>query len=186
MQRAGARPAVGRPHPRLPVALQRLPHRSPILRGRFHHHFHDLALDEPVGQAAQLRRAGPELPPFESPRPGDVDVGDHHRHHLLVDIDSRYPVGHRCLLAGAENVPDLADSGSQAIAAPTGDSFDAHLFAPVRTFRISQLTGFNFSTGRSISPLALPHSRAGGHDFHPFSRVDVSAWARAASTLLAS
>ena len=82
-------------------------------------------------------------------------------------------------------MPDVAYSGSRAIAAPSGESCDAHLFAQVRTLRISQLTGFNFSTGPSISPLApLGHSRNGAADFHPFSRVDVSAWARAASTLL--
>jgi hypothetical protein len=36
------------------VQLQRLPDRTPILRGRFHDDLFDLALDEPVGQRAQV------------------------------------------------------------------------------------------------------------------------------------
>ena len=35
--------------------------RSPVLRGRFHHNFVALTLDEPVSQRAQLGRTRPDL-----------------------------------------------------------------------------------------------------------------------------
>ena len=41
----------------------------------------------------------------------------------------------------------LSYSGSQAIAALTECTHDAHLFAQARTFRIIQLNGLDFSTG---------------------------------------
>ena len=41
----------------------------------------------------------------------------------------------------------LSYSGSQAIAALTERTNDAHLFAQARTFRIIQLNGLDFSTG---------------------------------------
>ena len=47
----GAR-SYARPAPRPPVLLQCLPHGSPVLRGRFHHHFLDLLLDQPLGEEA--------------------------------------------------------------------------------------------------------------------------------------
>ena len=50
-------------------------------------------------------------------------------------------------------MPSLRYSGSQAIAGPTSGTNDAQLFAQLRTLRISQFNGFNFSTGPSISPL---------------------------------
>jgi hypothetical protein len=37
----------------------------------------------------------------------DFDVGHDHCQHLLVDIDSRYSVRHKLLLAGAESVLQL-------------------------------------------------------------------------------
>jgi hypothetical protein len=55
---------------------------------------------------------------------------------------------------GQLELDNLATNDRRRIHDTPGDAFDAHLFAPVRTFRISQLTGFNFSTGPSISPLA--------------------------------
>src|SRR4029450_11861013 len=63
MERARHRSgALVGPAPRSPVPLHRLPHRSPILRGRFHDDFLDLTLHEPVGKRAQLGRACPNLP----------------------------------------------------------------------------------------------------------------------------
>ena len=54
------------------------------------------------------------------------------------------------ILGGAENVPMVSHSGSQAVAAPTND---AQLFAQLRTLRISQLNGLDYATGRTILPL---------------------------------
>jgi hypothetical protein len=58
--RVCARPAL-----RPPVQLQRLPDRPPILRGRFHHDFLDLALDEPVSKRAQFAGAGADFVALE-------------------------------------------------------------------------------------------------------------------------
>ena len=93
VERPGERArAVARPALRPPVLLQCLPHRSPILRGRFHHDFLDLALDEPVSQRAQFARARPDLPAFEVVVALDLDVGHDHGQHLLVHVDSCDPV----------------------------------------------------------------------------------------------
>lgn len=46
VQRAGRRLSVhATPQRRLPVVLQRVPHRTPVLRGRLHDDFFDLVLD---------------------------------------------------------------------------------------------------------------------------------------------
>jgi len=60
---------LGRPVPllarRLPVPLQRAPYRLPVLRGRFHNHFLDLLLDQPLGQQVQWIGGGAELAPLK-------------------------------------------------------------------------------------------------------------------------
>ena len=57
----------------------------------------------------------------------------------------------------------LSQSGSQAIAARTERTNDAHLFAQARTFRIIQLNGLDFSTGSTDlaarASAILPNSR---------------------------
>jgi DNA-directed RNA polymerase specialized sigma24 family protein len=60
------------------VQLQRFPDGSPLLRGRFHHDFVDLALDEPARERAQVGRAGPDLVAFKVEVALDLDAG-HHR-----------------------------------------------------------------------------------------------------------
>ena len=106
MERAGRRACVYPRAPRpLPVAFQRVPHRAPVLRGRFHHHFLDLLLDQPLGEEAQMARRRTELPAFKVPVPLDLHIRDHHRQHRFVHVDSRDSIGHTFLLAGAENVP---------------------------------------------------------------------------------
>src|SRR5207302_7366823 len=50
---------------RLPVPFQRVPHRAPVLRGRFHHHFLDLTLDQPRGEQPELARARAESPALD-------------------------------------------------------------------------------------------------------------------------
>ena len=89
VQCAGDRGRIGsRPALRSPVPLKRLPHRSPILRGRLHHHFFDLALDEPLSKGAQLDRVGPHLEPLEVDVTLDLDVSHRDGQHLLVHVDS--------------------------------------------------------------------------------------------------
>src|SRR5664280_2507654 len=79
---------------RLPVHLQRFPYRSPVLRGRFHHHFLDPFLQQPDSQSPQLFRIAPEHPSRKLILTVDLDVAHHHSKHLLVNIDPRDLVGH--------------------------------------------------------------------------------------------
>ena len=119
MERAReARPHRRAPGARAPVLLQRLPHRSPVLRGRFHHDFLDLALDQPVGERAQLAGVGPDLQPFKVEVAFDLDVGHHDGQHLLVHVNPRDPVRHRPLLVGAESVPRRISQGRELSPAP--------------------------------------------------------------------
>jgi hypothetical protein len=80
------------------MLLECLPHRPPVLRGRFHDDFLDLALDQPVSQATQVERRRAGLLTFEAEVAVDLKVGHHDRQHLLMDVDSRDPVRHRALL----------------------------------------------------------------------------------------
>jgi hypothetical protein len=80
------------------MLLERFPHRPPVLRGRFHHNFLNLALDQPVSQTMQVERRCAGLLAFEAEVAVDFNVGHHDRQHLLVDVNSCDPVGHRLLL----------------------------------------------------------------------------------------
>ena len=158
-----ARPAL-----RSPVPLQRLPHRPPILRGRLHHHFLDLALDEPLSKRAQLDGAGPDLEPFEMVVTLDLDVSHRDGQHLLVHVDSRDLVRHRPLLVGAESVPRRINQGREL--SPRREHGDAQLFGQSRTLRIKQLLGFDCSMANldlaAPSPPFCPT-----YDFHVLSRA---------------
>ena len=166
MERAReARRTVARPALRPPVLLQRFPHRPPVLRGRFHHDFLDLVLDQPVGQRAQIGRRGPDLLAFEVEVAVDLDVGHHDRQHLLVHVDSRDPVRHRPLLAGAESVPRRISQGrglSSALSETT----------TTLNYSVNHARSGSNSCSASIapwlistSPLPRRHS-AQAHDFH--------------------
>src|SRR4029450_13126056 len=93
--------------------LQRLPPRSPILRGRFHHHFLDFARDEPISKRAQLHRAGPDLQPFKVVVTLDLDVSHHDGQHLLVHVNPGDVVRHRPLLVAAARVPRRINQGRE-------------------------------------------------------------------------
>ena len=80
-----------------PMLLERFPHRPPVLRGRFHHHFLNLALDQPLSETMQVERRRAGLPAFEAEVAVGFNVGHHDRQHLLVDVNSCAPVGHRLL-----------------------------------------------------------------------------------------
>src|SRR5262249_45607517 len=96
-----------------PVLFERFPHRSPVLRGRFHDDFLDLLLDEPVGQTAQIGRRRADLVALEVEVVSDFDVGYYDRQHLFVDVNSRDPVRHRSLLGRAESVPRRINQGRE-------------------------------------------------------------------------
>lgn len=101
MQRAGGRSGIHPPTLRwLPVALQRVPHRAPVLRRRLHHDLFDLLLAQPLSQEAQLAGNRAELPPFKPPVPLDFYVRDHDRQHRLVHVDSCDLIGHTHLHDG--------------------------------------------------------------------------------------
>jgi hypothetical protein len=54
-----------------------------------------------TSHAAKLFRVAAKHPPLKLVFAFDFNVGHNHSQHLLVDIDSRYPVRHRLLLAGS-------------------------------------------------------------------------------------
>ena len=101
----------------------------------------------------------------------DFDVGHNHCQHLLVDIDSRYSVGHQ-LPPGRERRACCGyfNQGRGLSPLPPGEDNDAQLFAQSRTLRIRQINGLEFSIEISTSPLQavaiLPPS-----DFHEISRA---------------
>jgi hypothetical protein len=89
-----------------------------------------------------------------------------------MHINSGNPVSHTPLLAGAERVPELLYSGSQAISAFTANTDDAHLFVQSRTRRINQFFGFDISTG-SLDLAAPRQQQFSKHatNFHAFLRA---------------
>src|SRR5713101_2436829 len=80
---------------RLPVPLQLFPNWFPILRRRFHDYFLDLLLEQPCSQRAQLLGVATKHPPFKPELTVNFHVRYDYGEHLLVDIDSRYSVGHQ-------------------------------------------------------------------------------------------
>jgi hypothetical protein len=125
----------------LPLALQRIPYWSPVLRRGFHDHFLHIARGKPLGQFLQLAWAGSELPAFKSPFAFDFYVRHGDRQHLLVNVDSRDPVWHTHLQAERRTCFDGLTQGHGL------SHTDAQLFAQARTFRTIQFNGFNSSTG---------------------------------------
>src|SRR5207249_11266885 len=85
----------------LPIPFQCSPTWFPILRRRLHDYFFGLLLDEPRSQRSQLFRVTAKHPSLKLVFAFDFNVGHNYSQHLLVDIDSRYPVRHRLLLAGS-------------------------------------------------------------------------------------
>src|SRR6266478_4785803 len=75
-----------------------------ILRRRLHDYFVGLLLEEPRSQRSQLFRLAAKHPPLKLVFAFDFNVGHNYSQHLLVDIDSRYLVGHSSSWPGAESV----------------------------------------------------------------------------------
>src|ERR1700730_7946188 len=95
MQRAGPPPcAFSLLSYWLPIPFQCFPHGFPILRRQLHDYFFGLLLDEPRSQRSQLFRVAAKHPPLKLVFAFDFNVGHNYSQHLLVDINSRYLVGH--------------------------------------------------------------------------------------------
>src|SRR5215467_7199768 len=87
-----------------PISFQHFPHWFPILSRRFHDDFFGLLLKQPCRQQSQLFGVTAKLPPLKLVFVVDFDVRDNYGQHLLVDINSRYPIGHSSSWPGAESV----------------------------------------------------------------------------------
>jgi len=129
------------------------PYRFPVLRSGFHYHFLHLLLDKPFRQHLQLLRVASVPPSLELVFVFDFDVSHNHGQLLFMYIDSRYPIRHKLLLAGAESVPKITLSRVSGYRRSQPGRDNAHLFALSRTLRIRQAFGLSFSTDYSISPL---------------------------------
>ena len=79
--------------------------------------------DRGRGEHLGLNHFRPVLPAL------DLDVSHHHGQHLFMHVDSRYPVSHRYLLAGAESALRLT---------------------------LSRVAGYRRSTGERQSPFTRP------------------------------
>src|SRR5229473_856428 len=171
MQRAGPPPgSFPLLAERLPIPFQCFPYGFPILRRRLHDYFFGLLLDEPRSQRSQLFRVAAKHPPLKLVFAFDFNVGHNYSQHLLVDINSRYLVGHSFLLAGSGERAAITLTRVAGYRCSPGEDNDAQLFAQTRTLRIRHLHGLNFSTVTSTSPLRavaiLPRN-----DFHEVSRA---------------
>ncbi len=117
-----------------------------VLRRRLHDDVLDLALDQPVGQAAQIGRRRPDLLALEVRVAVDLDVGHHDGQHLLVHVNSRDPVRHRSLL-GERRACLVASVRVASYPGSHRSPHDAQWFTQSRTLRTAQLLGLNSSTG---------------------------------------
>jgi len=72
---------------------------------------------------------------------------------FIMNIDSRYPLGHKLLLAGAESVPQVTLTRVAGYRRSHRGRDNAQLFAQSRTLRIRQANSLDFSTAGSTSPL---------------------------------
>jgi hypothetical protein len=71
-------------------ALQRLPHRLPVLRGRLHDHFLHALFGQPRVEQTQIATSRSELAPLKPKFAYSGCVRDHHRQHLLVNVYTCY------------------------------------------------------------------------------------------------
>src|SRR6266566_8516591 len=79
---------------RFPIPFQHFPHWFPILGRRFHDYFFGLLLEQPCRQRSQLFGVAAKLPPLKVELAIDFDIRHNDSEHSLVDINSRYPIGH--------------------------------------------------------------------------------------------
>src|SRR2546422_1095518 len=133
MQRAGPPPgSFPLLAERLPIPFQCSPYGFPILRRRLQDYFFGLLLDEPRSQRSQLFRVTAKHPSLKLVFAFDFNVGHNYSQHLLVDIDSRYPVRHRLLLAGSGERAAITLTRVAGYRRSPGEDNDAQLFAQDR------------------------------------------------------
>src|ERR1700751_5583478 len=81
-------------------------------------------------------------------------VANHHGQHLLMDVDSRYPVRHKVSSWQERRACcDFLNQGHRLSPLPPKATDNAQLFAQPRTLRIRHADSLNFSSANSISPL---------------------------------
>src|SRR5271165_6428916 len=155
---------AGRP----PVSFQGSPHRLPILRRGFHHDLIHFPFQQPFGQQSQMLGASAKTPPFKLVLAFHLHVGHHHSQHLFMHVDSRYPISHKLLLAGAESVPRVTFSRVTGYRRSRLERGNAQLFAQLRTLPIRHTNSLDRSSGDSTSSLPplpiLPDTRSNFHE----------------------
>src|SRR5882762_2460869 len=166
MQRAGPLPcSFPLLAERLPIPFQCFPHGFPILRRRLHDYFFGLLLDEPRSQRSQLFRVAAKHPPLKLVFAFDFNVGHKYSQHLLVDINSRYPVGHSSSWPGAESVLRYLNQSRGLSPLPQGKTTTPNYSLKHARPGSDRWTASNFPLISSTSPLQtvaiLPLS-----DFH--------------------
>src|SRR4029077_10085439 len=95
-------------------------------------------------------------------------VANHHGQHLLMDVNSRYPVRHKVPpgRSGERAANSLTRVTGFRCSAQRGTD-NAQLFAQPRTLRIRHADSLNFSSATSISPLrACPILHSTRSNFH--------------------
>jgi len=102
----------------------------------------------PSKKRSQLFRVAAKHPPLKLLFAFDFNVGHNYSQHLLVDIDSRYPVRHRLLLAGSGERAAITSTRVAGYRRSPGEDNDAQLFAQTRTLRIRQMDGLELSTDK--------------------------------------
>src|SRR6266480_1521828 len=155
---------------RLPIPFQRFPNWFPILRRRFHDYFLDFLLEQPCGQRSLLFGVAAKHPPLKPELTVNFHVRHNYSQHLFMNINSRYPVRHKLLLAGSGERAAVTLTRVAGYRRSRRGNNDAQLSAQTRTLRIRQDDGLDLSIAASTSPpravAILPLS-----DFHEVSRA---------------
>src|ERR1039458_2963122 len=112
--------------------------------------------------------ASAKTPPFKLVLAFHLHVGHHHSQHLFMHVDSRYPISHKLLLAGAESVPKVTFSRVTGYRRSRLERGNAQLFAQLRTLPIRHTNSLDRSSGDSTSSLPplpiLPDTRSNFHE----------------------
>src|ERR1700704_55226 len=137
----------------LPIPFQCFPHGFPILRRRLHDYFFGLLLDEPRSQRSQLFRLAAKHPPLKLVFAFDFNVGHNYSQHLLVDINSRYPVGHSSSWPGAESVLRYLNQSRGLSPLPQGKTTTPNYSLKHARPGSDRWTASNFPLISSTSPL---------------------------------
>src|SRR5258708_36065396 len=100
---------------------------------------HSGSASGPCGERSQLVGAAAKQSPLELVLAFDFYVGHDYCQHLFVNIDSRYPIRHKLLLAGSgERAAVTLTRVAGYRRSPLGKTTTPQLFAQSRTLRIRQ------------------------------------------------